>query len=560
MRHRLSFLALALTLLISSWQMAKLLTRMPLPENAAWQLYATDLKDDLESLFLQAIEQSTSSLHLWIYALTDAKIIQALAAKAKSIPVEIHADQNASQALKASPFSLSYKKTRGLMHRKILIADGRFVLIGSANMTLFSLKYYSNLVIAIDSQALADWLCDEEKKCFSFTEPPIECHLLPESQNALKRVTASIDAAKHSLKAAFFTWTHPELTQALLRAAQRGVAVEVLVDRTSRKGASKKAIDRLAAAGVSLRINIKEGLMHHKFLYIDQELFITGSTNGTKAAFTQNDDCLMILNMLSAKQQRRIDQLWRILYNESKKDFGMRLVLVGYGKMGKMCEEAAQEMGHEIAARLSSSSQEIGAEGDAFIDFSHPGCVLTHVKALAPLKKPIVIGTTGWYEHLEEIAKIAEEHQAPILWGENFSLGVNLFLKAAGQMAALFKGNEDYDIAAQECHHRQKKDVPSGTALALSRILLKELPLKKTVSFTNAPEHVDKETLYFPSLRLGTTVGMHQVLFDSIDDTITLTHQAKGRLAYARGAILAAAWLKKQGKSGLFHFQDMLFD
>lgn len=213
----------------------------------------------------------------------------------------------------------------------------------------------------------------------------------------------------------------------------------------------------------------------------------------------------------------------------------MKLGLFGYGKMGKKVEEQALLRGHEISCRINSA----GKAGlpthppDLFIDFSRPDAVLDNIQTAARLKTNLVIGTTGWQQHIPLAKEITEKEKIGILFAPNFSFGIYLFSKLAAEAAKLFA---DYQITGIETHHKQKLDAPSGTAKMLSQACGKQ------VSFT--------------SIREGEVPGIHTLVFDGPIDTITLTHEAKNRDGFARGAVIAAEWL--QGKSGFYTLEEML--
>lgn len=210
----------------------------------------------------------------------------------------------------------------------------------------------------------------------------------------------------------------------------------------------------------------------------------------------------------------------------------LKIALFGYGKMGKMVEQLAPTRGHTIDS-ISTFPVIISQSSDVIIDFSAADAVLEHVIQAGKAKKNIVIGTTGWEKHLNEVKELVSKYQIGALYAPNFSIGVHLFLKLVKEAGHLFA---NYSAAGLEIHHSEKKDAPSGTALALSEVLEKK------------PE--------FASIRLGNIPGTHTLYFDSIEDTITLTHTAKGREGFALGAIIAAEWLKT--KKGFFTLEDIL--
>jgi 4-hydroxy-tetrahydrodipicolinate reductase len=241
----------------------------------------------------------------------------------------------------------------------------------------------------------------------------------------------------------------------------------------------------------------------------------------------------------------------------------MKIALIGYGKMGKMVELAAGSKGHDIVAKIDphqqmqSITQESINNADVCIDFTHPVSVLKNIKEIASLGKNIVMGTTGWYHHMDEVKKIIRETDIGFLYSPNFSLGVALFLEIVEQAASLISPFDTYDVGGYEVHHQQKVDSPSGTAKAIAERLLANISRKKEVVYGAIKEKISPEHIHFSSLRMGSIPGTHTVTFDSPVDTITLTHTARNREGFAIGAISAAEWL--HGKKGFFNLNDMLF-
>jgi 4-hydroxy-tetrahydrodipicolinate reductase len=180
---------------------------------------------------------------------------------------------------------------------------------------------------------------------------------------------------------------------------------------------------------------------------------------------------------------------------------------------------------------------------EAAIEFSTPDTTLENIQRLVALRIPTVVGTTGWYSRLEEVKRLVESNRAALVWGANFSIGVNLFFKIVRDAAALFAQYDQYDPFLIEHHHKFKKDAPSGTALVLARLLL---------------ESYGQRTPDAVSLRAGYIPGTHDVGFDSEADTITLTHIARNREGFAAGAVLAAELITN--KQGTYEFSDLLFN
>lgn len=239
----------------------------------------------------------------------------------------------------------------------------------------------------------------------------------------------------------------------------------------------------------------------------------------------------------------------------------MKIVLVGYGKMGRMIEGIALQKGHTIAkihpsGLLSSINETSVSDADICIDFSVPETAVSNIRTLASFKKNIVVGTTGWYEHLDEVKKIVEQNQIGFMYSPNFSLGMYLFKSILENAADLINGFEDYDIAGHEMHHHQKVDSPSGTAKSIINSLLERIKRKTSPVYDSMDRPIAPHELHFPSIRCGFIQGIHSVIFDSPADTITITHQVRNREGFARGALTAAEWLID--KQGFFTLDDMI--
>lgn len=227
----------------------------------------------------------------------------------------------------------------------------------------------------------------------------------------------------------------------------------------------------------------------------------------------------------------------------------MKLTLIGYGKMGKMIEKAALETGHEIVSiidpgkfgnKMDAKSIE---EADICIEFTNPHSVIDNIHQAISLKKPLVVGTTGWESELSRVRKIVTDNDASLFFSPNFSIGMNLFIKILAEAAKKILSTGLYEIAGIEEHHSKKLDAPSGTAKLISQAISEAVQNLSEVPFT--------------SLRCGAIPGTHTIIFDSLPDTITMTHTARSREGFALGAVFAAEWLK--GKTGFYTMDNLLF-
>jgi 4-hydroxy-tetrahydrodipicolinate reductase len=227
-----------------------------------------------------------------------------------------------------------------------------------------------------------------------------------------------------------------------------------------------------------------------------------------------------------------------------------RLAIVGYGKMGRLIEQLAPEYGFAVALKLdefnNAGFEALTAENfrgiDVAIDFSIPAAVRRNVEGIAPLGVNIVIGTTGWLEHVDAVKRAVQANGIGLVWSPNYSIGVNAFFRLVSEAARLLERQPEYGAWAWEIHHSTKKDAPSGT-------LLKLVDEMKKAGYTRA--------ISTGSNRAGAHPGTHEIGFDSSADTITLRHTARSREGFARGALQAAKWVA--GKQGFHEFAEIVF-
>jgi 4-hydroxy-tetrahydrodipicolinate reductase len=228
-----------------------------------------------------------------------------------------------------------------------------------------------------------------------------------------------------------------------------------------------------------------------------------------------------------------------------------RLAIVGYGKMGRMIEQFAPEYGFSVGLKLdefnNANSAGVTVENfrgiDVAIDFSIPAAVRRNVEGVAALGVNVVVGTTGWLEHLDAVKQAVESNGIGLVWSPNYSVGVNAFFRLVREAARLLESQPAYAAWAWEIHHSAKKDAPSGT-------LLKLVEEMKQAGYTRVID--------VSSNRAGAHPGTHEIGFDSSADTITLRHTARSREGFARGALQAAKWVV--GKKGFYEFGDVIFE
>lgn len=232
----------------------------------------------------------------------------------------------------------------------------------------------------------------------------------------------------------------------------------------------------------------------------------------------------------------------------------MKIAIIGYGKMGKVIEELARERGHEISHRITSqNSGDSWESAEAAIEFSRPEAAVTNILRSIDYDVPIAIGTTGWYDHINEVCDYAMAKNGSVFYASNFSIGVNIFSQLVEQLSRIMNSYKDYLATMKEIHHTEKLDSPSGTAISLANEIMKEHD-----QYTNWVNDIsnDDHMLQIISERTGDVKGTHIVQFENDIDKISLKHEAKNRKGFALGAILAAEYI--QGKKGIFTMSDLI--
>lgn len=230
----------------------------------------------------------------------------------------------------------------------------------------------------------------------------------------------------------------------------------------------------------------------------------------------------------------------------------MKILLVGYGKMGKTIERIALQRGHTIAGRVDVESEDkITPGADVAIEFTQPESAVGNIRNCLSAGIPVVCGTTGWLQHLPEVEKFCQESKGGFFHASNFSMGVNIFFKMNQYLAKLMSAQSGYQVEIDETHHTQKKDAPSGTAITLAKgILTNQLEKKKWV---NHPSD-NPEDLVIHSFREDPAPGTHVVRYQSAVDDIEIKHTAHSREGFALGAVLVAEWMV--GRKGVFTMDD----
>ena len=224
------------------------------------------------------------------------------------------------------------------------------------------------------------------------------------------------------------------------------------------------------------------------------------------------------------------------------------LAIIGDGKMGQAIRELAIDRGWRVSAIVGEreSAEGVGisrtalGEPDVAVEFTQPSAAVANLTACLRASVPIVVGTTGWYEALPDVSRVAHETGTPLLWSPNFSLGVNVMIEVARYAASLMHNLDEFDAHLVEIHHTRKKDAPSGTAIAIGK------------AASDALERAIPTT----SVRTGSVPGTHELIFDAAFEQLSIKHEARDRRVFAEGALRAADWLV--GKRGVFTMRDVL--
>lgn len=232
--------------------------------------------------------------------------------------------------------------------------------------------------------------------------------------------------------------------------------------------------------------------------------------------------------------------------------------MIGYGKMGQAIEEVALHRGHEVVLKIDQPNlheftKENLSKADVAIEFTGPHSAFDNVKKCLEFGVPVVCGSTGWADKLEEMKKICSDKNGAFIYSSNYSVGVNIFFEVNKKLAALMTAHKEYEVILEETHHTQKKDAPSGTAITLAEQILEQVKRKKQW-VNELSDH--PEDLEIISQRIDNIPGTHSVKYSSAIDDIEIIHTAHNRKGFAFGALLAAEFLKD--KKGFFAMKDVL--
>lgn len=239
---------------------------------------------------------------------------------------------------------------------------------------------------------------------------------------------------------------------------------------------------------------------------------------------------------------------------------GLRIGLIGYGKMGKIIEEIALSRGHVITAKATSASpvEDIDFSNiDVAIEFTAPHFAVKHIEHCVDNQTPVVVGTTAWNEHLEYVKNYVISNGGSLLHASNFSIGVNIFFDINRRLAKLMSSHNEYTGSIEEIHHLQKIDAPSGTAVSIANdILFEHENISSWIHQENEAPETSPGQMAVTSFREEGVPGTHTVRYESQIDTIEMTHTAHSRKGFALGAVIAAEWLVH--KKGVHTMQDVI--
>ena len=236
----------------------------------------------------------------------------------------------------------------------------------------------------------------------------------------------------------------------------------------------------------------------------------------------------------------------------------MKIALIGYGKMGKAIERIALQRGHQIVSIIDiNNADDIYSEAfrgaDVAIEFTTPATALGNYMKCFEVGVPVVSGTTGWLDHLDEVKAKCENEGKTFFYASNFSIGVNIFFALNKYLAKIMNNFPAYDVRMTETHHVHKLDAPSGTAITLAEGILENVDRKERWTLDTAEQPTD---LPIHAIREGEVPGIHEIIYESDADSILIKHDAKNRSGFALGAVLAAEFTA--GKKGFLGMSDML--
>lgn len=235
----------------------------------------------------------------------------------------------------------------------------------------------------------------------------------------------------------------------------------------------------------------------------------------------------------------------------------MKIGIIGYGRMGKEIEKIALDRGHTVDLIIDVDTKHLFTSEhlsklDVAIDFSIPSAAVDNIHTCLEAGLPLVVGTTGWHDKLEDVKKACEDKNGSVLHGSNFSVGVNIFFEINKRLAEIMNKFPDYNVSMEETHHTKKLDAPSGTAISLAEDVIANMD---RVSKWELDNDKDLDVLNIHAIRKENVPGIHKVTYDCPIDTIEIFHSAKNRKGFALGAVLASEFLV--GKKGVYNVKQM---
>jgi len=238
----------------------------------------------------------------------------------------------------------------------------------------------------------------------------------------------------------------------------------------------------------------------------------------------------------------------------------MKATLIGYGRMGREIEKLLPTVGLELAATIDNEEEwatraETFLSSDVAIEFSTPDTVIGNLRRCFDAGVPVVCGTTGWYDHCDELLDHCRHTSNALVYGSNFSIGANLFFKINELTAQLMNRQIQYDVTVEETHHTAKKDAPSGTAITTANLIINNLDRKTGWKLNDASNPADINVV---AHRIGNEPGTHVVRYQSENDLIEISHRAFNRAIFAQGAVRAARWLIAH--KGIHTFKDIFIE
>lgn len=283
--------------------------------------------DDLRSELFHALKGAKESIDIALYALTDEALLKLLKQKAnEGVSVSLLFDAEATKERRFGKIDASEDHAKGLMHLKLFVIDKKISYIGSTNGSYASLRNYSNSLFRIDSKEVSAFLLEKMEalrgerrfshRTFLVGDQSLEIWFLPDDQQGAKRLVDLMRSAEKTLQVAMYTFTRDDFAEELIDAKKRGVSVSVFLDRSSSESASRKIFEKLKKSGVFIKRSNGKALLHDKMLVIDGKCLVQGSANWTRAAFTKNEDCFMVLEELTAPEKKKVEVLFKALERE----------------------------------------------------------------------------------------------------------------------------------------------------------------------------------------------------------------------------------------------------